>query len=106
MKSLLSLAAFFALLGLTGCQSPRTSYAEGLIFWCSMSAIGIGFGKYIEVPAGGKLSHSATNSAPALIATGQVDSSSVIEADNTASNPTQPKLRIIDTEQTSDMTTR
>ena len=38
-----------------GCQTPRTSYTNGLIVWCSKSAVGIGWGEYIEVAAGGKL---------------------------------------------------
>ena len=38
-----------------GCQNPRTSYMNGVIFWGSTSAIGIGYGEYIEVAPGGKL---------------------------------------------------
>ena len=47
--------AILPLLALAGCQSPRTSYTNGFIVWCSTSAIGIGWGEYIEVAAGGKL---------------------------------------------------
>lgn len=47
--------AILPLLALAGCQTPRTSYTNGLIVWCSTSAIGIGWGEYIEVAAGGKL---------------------------------------------------
>lgn len=47
--------ATLPLLALVGCQTPRTSYTNGLIVWCSTSAIGIGWGEYIEVAAGGKL---------------------------------------------------
>lgn len=49
-----------------GCQSPRTSYMNGVVVWCSTSAVGIGFGEYIEVPAGGELDRVSTNSAPCL----------------------------------------
>ena len=38
-----------------GCQTPRTSYMNGVIFWGSTSAIGIGYGEYIEVAPGGKV---------------------------------------------------
>jgi hypothetical protein len=47
--------AILPLLALAGCQTPRTSYTNGLIVWCSTSAVGIGWGEYIEVAAGGKL---------------------------------------------------
>ena len=40
---------------LCGCQTPRTSYMNGVIFWGSTSAIGIGYGEYIEVAPGGKV---------------------------------------------------
>ena len=40
---------------LSGCQTPRTSYMNGVIFWGSTSAIGIGYGEYIEVAPGGKV---------------------------------------------------
>ena len=85
MGRIVVLAVAIAAFAVAGCQSPRASYAEGLIFWCSTSAIGIGFGKYIEVPAGGKIHHSATNSAPALIAEGRTDAGSLIDIDNTLS---------------------
>lgn len=51
---------------LAGCQSPRTIYTNGVIVWCSTSAVGFGFGEYIEVPAGGELDRVSTNSAPCL----------------------------------------
>ena len=51
---------------LAGCQNPRTIYTNGVIVWCSTSAIGFGFGEYIEVPAGGELDRVSTNSAPCL----------------------------------------
>ena len=51
---------------LAGCQSPRTIYTNGVIVWCSTSAVGFGFGEYIEVPAGGELDRASTNSAPCL----------------------------------------
>lgn len=38
-----------------GCQSPRTSYTNGVIFFSSSTAIGFGYGEYIEVAPGGKL---------------------------------------------------
>lgn len=51
---------------LAGCQSPGTIYTNGVIVWCSTSAVGFGFGEYIEVPAGGELDRVSTNSAPCL----------------------------------------
>lgn len=51
---------------LAGCQTPRTIYTNGVIIWCSRSAVGFGFGEYIEVPAGGELYRSVTNSAPCV----------------------------------------
>lgn len=53
--------AILPLLALAGCQSPRTSYTNGLIVWCSTSAVGIGWGEYIEVSAGGYLDRTITN---------------------------------------------
>lgn len=40
---------------LCGCQAPRTSYMNGVIFWTSSTAIGLGYGEYIEVAPGGKV---------------------------------------------------
>lgn len=40
---------------LCGCQTPRTSYMNGVIFWTSSTAIGLGYGEYIEVAPGGKV---------------------------------------------------
>lgn len=51
---------------LAGCQSPETIYTNGVIVWCSTSAVGFGFGEYIKVPAGGELDRASTNSAPCL----------------------------------------
>lgn len=68
---------------LFGCQSPSTVYANGLIFWCSTSAIGIGWGEYIEVAAGGKFDRVMTNDAPALVSEGNVRAASDIKIDNT-----------------------
>jgi hypothetical protein len=53
--------AILPLLALAGCQTPRTSYTNGLIVWGSTSAIGIGWGEYMEVPAGGYLERAITN---------------------------------------------
>lgn len=52
---LLFLCVVIGIIFFCGCQTPRTSYTNGLIVWCSTSAIGIGWGEYIEVAAGGKL---------------------------------------------------
>ena len=39
-----------------GCSTPyRTSYSNGVIFWTSSTAIGIGYGEHIEVAPGGKI---------------------------------------------------
>ena len=51
----LALMALIILILCCGCQNPRTSYMNGVIFWGSTSAIGIGYGEYIEVAPGGKL---------------------------------------------------
>lgn len=45
---------------LGGCQSPSTRYTNGLIFWCGSTAVGIGWGEYAEVAAGGKLKRKMT----------------------------------------------
>jgi hypothetical protein len=50
----------FPLLLLTGCQSPSTRYTNGLILWCGSTAVGIGWGEYTEVAAGGKLKRTIT----------------------------------------------
>ena len=54
-----------------GCQSPSTVYTNGLIVWCSASAVGIGWGEYAEVAAGGKLTRSTTNDVAAIIGDGR-----------------------------------
>lgn len=65
-----------------GCQSPRTSYMNGVVVWCSTSAIGFGFGEYIEVPAGGELYRATTNSAPCVWKDGVVSGASMIDIRN------------------------
>jgi hypothetical protein len=50
----------FAALLLGGCQSPSTRYTNGLIFWYGSTAVGIGWGEYTEVAAGGKLKRTMT----------------------------------------------
>lgn len=65
-----------------GCQSPRTSYMNGVVVWCSTSAVGIGFGEYIEVPAGGELYRATTNSAPCVWKDGVVSGASMIDIRN------------------------
>lgn len=74
-----------------GCQSPRTSYTNGLIVWCSTSAIGIGWGEYIEVAAGGKLVRITTNSCSRIIGRGDSATISRLIIDNnlTATNDFQ-----------------
>lgn len=49
-----------ACLMMGGCQSPSTRYTNGLIFWGGSTAIGIGYGEYAEVAAGGKLKRTTT----------------------------------------------
>jgi hypothetical protein len=84
---MLRLLCFIAVLAaVAGCQTPCTIYTNGLIFWCSTSAVGIGWGEYIEVAAGGKLDRASTNDAPALISEGNVRAASDIKIDNTATN--------------------
>ena len=43
---------------LSGCQSPRTSYTNGVIFGSNGSMLWLGYGEYIEVAPGGKLDRS------------------------------------------------
>lgn len=74
---ILFLAAAFS-----GCQNPRTSYMNGVVVWVSSSAVGFGFGEYIEVPAGGELYRSVTNSAPCVWSEGTAYSSSGISIRN------------------------
>ena len=66
-----------------GCQTPRTSYADGFVFWLSSSAIGIGYGRYVEVPAGGSFSFSVTNTADRIIKTGKSQTINSFDIDNT-----------------------
>lgn len=65
-----------------GCQNPRTSYMNGVVVWCSTSAIGFGFGEYIEVPAGGELYRATTNSAPCVWSDGVATGTSTIDIRN------------------------
>ena len=66
----------------SGCQSPGTRYMNGVVVWCSASAIGFGFGEYIEVPAGGELYRATTNSAPCVLKDGEVYGASMIDIRN------------------------
>lgn len=65
-----------------GCQSPGARYMNGVVVWCSTSAIGFGFGEYIEVPAGGELYRATTNSAPCVLKDGEVYGASMIDIRN------------------------
>lgn len=67
---------------LAGCQSPRTSYMNGVVVWWSTTAIGFGFGEYIEVAAGGELHRATTNSAPCVLKDGVVSGASTIDIRN------------------------
>lgn len=80
MKRILLITAVAA--SFCGCQSPRTSYMNGVVVWCSSSAIGFGFGEYIEVPAGGELYRATTNSAPCVLKDGVVSGASMIDIRN------------------------
>ena len=61
MRHILPCALFIlACALLTGCQSPSTRYTNGLILWCGSTAVGIGWGEYTEVAAGGKLKRTLT----------------------------------------------
>ena len=59
MKTL-SLIPLLSILIFAGCQSPSTRYTNGLILWCGSTAVGIGWGEYTEVAAGGKLKRTLT----------------------------------------------
>lgn len=80
MKRILLITAVAA--AFCGCQSPRTSYMNGVVVWCSTSAIGFGFGEYIEVPDGGELYRATTNSAPCVWKDGVVSGASIIDIRN------------------------
>lgn len=67
---------------LAGCQSQGTIYTNGVIVWCSTSAIGFGFGEYIEVPVGGELYRATTNSAPCVWKDGVASGASMIDIRN------------------------
>ena len=76
MRRLLPCTLFILACALiTGCQSPSTRYTNGLILWCGSTAVGIGWGEYTEVAAGGKLKRTMT---------GKDDMRSVLEIDNAA----------------------
>jgi hypothetical protein len=55
---------------------------NGVVVWCSNSAIGFGFGEYIEVPAGGELHRATTNSAPCVWKDGVASGASTIDIRN------------------------
>ena len=65
-----------------GCQTPRTSYADGFVLWLSSSAVGIGYGRYVEVPAGGSFSFSVTNSADRIFKNGKSHTVNRVDIDN------------------------
>lgn len=75
LKIILAILLLSIVIGLSvavcGCQSPSTVYTNGLIVWCSASAVGIGWGEYAEVPAGGKLTRATTNDVAAIIGDGR-----------------------------------
>lgn len=79
----LAIGLFFAQF-VCGCQSPRTSYTNGVIVWCSTSAIGIGWGEYVEVPAGGSLVRVTTNVCANLIGDGETVSVMRLSIDNSS----------------------
>ena len=81
-----------------GCQSPRTSYMNGVVVWCSTSAVGIGFGEYIEVPAGGELHRASTNSAPCVWSDGTASGASTIDIKNAP--VAEPKQETADADKT------
>lgn len=65
-----------------GCQSPRSTYMDGFVLWFSGSAVGIGFGEYVEIAPGGKFCRSATNDVAAVIGNERNYSSSTVDIDN------------------------
>lgn len=83
-----AIAVLFGLLGLgaicAGCQSPRATYTNGLIVLCSTSGVGIGYGQYAEVPAGGKFKFRGDTSAPSFWKDGNVTNSTAFAIDCTS----------------------
>ena len=65
-----------------GCQSPRTSYMNGVVVWCSTSAMGCGCGEYSDVPAGGERDRATTDSAPCVWSDGVATGASRIDIRN------------------------
>lgn len=63
------LCAIALLLLLAGCQTPATFYSKGVILWYNGSAIGLGYGEYAEVCAGGKLTRKTSHSGETAIKT-------------------------------------
>ena len=67
-----------------GCQTPRTSYTNGVVFWTSSTAFGLGYGEYIEVAPGGKLERSIKGEKDTL--TLAIDNTQVKEETEKGSN--------------------
>lgn len=86
LKILSSAMLFIIVVGLSvavcGCQSPATIYTNGLIVWCSSSAVGIGWGEYAEVAAGGKLDRVSTNRCDNIVGDGDTAAASRLRIDN------------------------
>ena len=60
IKDILLFFASIAILALCGCQTPRSSYTNGVILWMGSTALGVGYGEYIEVAPGGKVHRKIT----------------------------------------------
>jgi hypothetical protein len=86
LKIILAILLLSIVIGLSvavcGCQSPSAVYTNGLIVWCSTSAVGIGWGEYAEVAAGGKLDRVSTNRCDNIVGDGDTGAASRLRIDN------------------------
>jgi hypothetical protein len=65
-----------------GCNSGRSTYTNGIIFWCSANAFGFGYGEYFEVIPGGSVYRSSTNDVAAIFGDARDYHASVVDIDN------------------------
>ena len=72
---------------LSGCQSPRSTYMDGVVFFFSGSAIGFGFGEYAEIAPGGKFDRTSTNDVSSVIGDGRNYTGSSVRIDNSLTPP-------------------
>lgn len=74
----MTLVAVMLTIGLivSGCYAQSASYSNGLVLWCSASAVGVGYGQYAEIPPGGKIEFKSDTVTPCVWADGVTTNSS------------------------------